>query len=54
MIMLIGGYETTANTITLLAYCAATDPEVQEKLYKEIIETKEKYVRKLLRRKRVA
>ena len=48
MIMLIAGYETTANTITLLAYCAATEPEVQEKLYKEILETKEKYVSKFL------
>ena len=48
MIMLIGGYETTANAITILAYCIATEPEVEEKLYKEILETKEKYVSKFL------
>ena len=47
MLMMMAGYETTANTIILLAYCAATEPEVQEKLYQEILETKEKYVSKL-------
>ena len=44
MIMLIGGYETTANTMIFLAYCIAEDKEVQEKLYKELLETKKKYV----------
>ena len=44
MIMMIGGYETTATTMTILAYCIATEPEVQEKLYQEIVETTEKYV----------
>ena len=47
MLMMMAGYETTANTIILLAYCTATEPEVQEKLYQEILETKEKYVSKL-------
>ena len=42
--MLIAGYETTANTIAVLAYCVAVDSTVQEKLYVEILETKEKYV----------
>ena len=44
MIMMMAGYETTANTIILLAYCVATEPEVQEKLYKEIVEANEKFV----------
>ena len=44
MIMLIAGYETTANTIAVLAYCAAIESSVQEKLYAEILETKEKFV----------
>ena len=44
MIMMIGGYETTANTIILLAYCVATEPHVQENLYKEIVEANEKFV----------
>ena len=49
MLMLMAGYENTANTMIFLAYCAVTEPEVQEKLYQEILETKEKYVSKFSR-----
>ena len=44
MIMLMAGYETTATTMSILAYCIAMEPEVQEKLYQEIVETIEKSV----------
>ena len=45
LIMLMAGYDTTANTMVFLAYCIAQEPEVQENLLKEINETKDKHVR---------
>ena len=44
MVMMIAGYETTATAMSILAYCIAMKPEVQEQLYREIVETNEKYV----------
>lgn len=39
ILFLLAGYETTASTLTWLAYCLATDMEVQEKLIAEIDQT---------------
>jgi hypothetical protein len=36
LIFFIAGYETTATTLTFIAYCLATEPECQEKLCREI------------------
>ena len=46
ILMLLAGYDTTANTIISLAYSIAADKDVQEKLYKEILDTEKKYVSK--------
>ena len=38
-----GGYDTTASVISFLLYLLAVNPEIQEKLYQEIVNvTKEK------------
>ena len=42
--MLMAGYETTANTLVFLTQSVAHEPEVQEKLYKEIVEANKKFV----------
>ena len=36
MVFLLAGYETSSNTLGLVCYHLATDPDVQEKLQKEI------------------
>ena len=36
LLFFLAGYETTANTMALLAYCLATNQECQDKLLKEI------------------
>ena len=45
LIMLMAGYDTTANSMVFLSYCIAQEPEVQKNLLKEINETKDKHVR---------
>lgn len=37
-VFLLGGFETTANALSYCAYLLATHPDVQEKVYQEIIE----------------
>jgi hypothetical protein len=36
MLFLLAGYDTTASTMTFMAYCLGTNPESQEKLIDEI------------------
>ena len=44
LIMIIAGYETTANTLSFLSYCLAYNPKVQKQAYEEIKDTIEKFV----------
>ena len=44
LIMIFAGYETTSSTLSFLCHCLAYNPEVQEKLYQEIVETLKKFV----------
>lgn len=37
-VFLLGGFETTANALTYCAYALATHPEIQDKLYQELVE----------------
>lgn len=37
-VFLLGGFETTANALTYCAYALATHPDIQEKLYQELID----------------
>ena len=39
LMFFIAGYETTATSIAFLLYNLSLNPEIQEKLYKEIIDT---------------
>ena len=36
MVFMVGGYDTTATALCWLAYDLATNPDVQERLIKEI------------------
>jgi cytochrome P450 len=36
MLFLLAGYDTTASTMTFMAYCLGTNPESQKKLIEEI------------------
>ncbi|XP_055350212.1 cytochrome P450 3A24-like [Paramacrobiotus metropolitanus] len=36
IIFFLAGYETTATTLTFMTYCLATNPDIQERLQKEI------------------
>lgn len=38
ILFFLGGYETTANTLSLFGYCLAINPDVQERLIEEIDE----------------
>ena len=44
MLMILAGYETTANSMIFFAYNLAAYPKVQEKLRQEIDETFEENV----------
>jgi len=44
MLMILGGYETTAGTIQMVAYNLAVHKRCQEKVRQEILETVEKHV----------
>ncbi len=35
-LFLLGGFDTTATTLTYIAYILATKPEIQEKCFQEI------------------
>ncbi len=38
LIMLVAGYDTTAQTMSYLAYTLAMNPDIQERLYEEVSE----------------
>ena len=48
VIMLMAGFETTANSMALLGYCLAVEPDVQQKVYLEVEETIAKHVRYII------
>ena len=37
-VFLLGGFETTANALSYCAYLLATHPDIQEKVYQEIVD----------------
>ena len=37
MLFLLGGYETTATTLSFVTYCLALNPDCQERLHEEIV-----------------
>ena len=41
-IFFIAGYETTSSTVTYFLYEMAIHPDIQEKVYNEILETSKK------------
>ncbi|XP_041981026.1 cytochrome P450 6k1-like [Aricia agestis] len=47
VVMLIGGFETSSATLTYIIYQLTHSPDVQEKLYQELLEAKEKHGYKL-------
>ncbi|XP_031763049.2 cytochrome P450 6k1-like isoform X2 [Galleria mellonella] len=44
-IFLQGGFDTSASTLTFMTYEVAHQPQIQEKLYKEILNASEKYTK---------
>lgn len=44
ILFFLGGYESTANTLSLFGYCLAINPDVQERLIKEIDEVMKDHV----------
>ena len=48
VMMITGGYETTANALTFLAYNLATHKDAQARVYREVQTAITKYVSMLL------
>jgi len=44
VLFLMAGYETTANTLCFIAYCLATNPDLQEKVCNEVDQILDKHV----------
>ena len=43
-LFMLGGYDTTANTLSNTIFMLTIHPEIQEKLYDAVVEKLEKYV----------